>query len=70
MIDVRENVRDFIFEKGFKQAAIAQKARLTPAKLSGIMNLNRKLEVNEFFSICDALGVTPDELRDYRATKT
>lgn len=66
MADTRENVRAFILDKGYKHTIIAKKAKLTPAKLSGIINKSRRLEVDEFFSLCEAMEVTPDELRNYK----
>ena len=67
MCDVRENLKAIIVDGGYKQTVIAQKAQLTPAKLSGILNKSRKLDANEMFEICRALEITPDQLLNYRA---
>lgn len=65
-IDVRENMRAVIKERGFSQAAIARKAGLSPCKLSQVVNLERKLEANEMFALCNAMGITPVELSEYK----
>ena len=62
MIDVRENLRMAVTRSGYKQAVIAERSNLTADKLSSILNLNRKLEANEMFEICNVLGITPNEL--------
>ncbi len=66
MTDVRINLRDMIRDKGFRQSAIAGKAGMTPCKLSQVVNLERKLEANEMFALCRAMGVTPVELSEYK----
>lgn len=63
--DIRNNVRAIIKERGFSQAAIARKAGLSPCKLSQVVNLERKLEANEMFALCNAMGITPVELSEY-----
>lgn len=63
--DIRNNVRMVIKERGFSQAAIAKKAGLSPSKLSQVVNLERKLEANEMFALCNAMGITPMELSEY-----
>lgn len=68
MRDVRENLKNFIIDGGYKQIVIAQKAKLTPAKLSGILNKSRKLDVNEMVILCEVLGITPEELLNYKPT--
>lgn len=64
--DIRNNVKTVIKERGFSQAAIAKKAGLSPCKLSQIVNLERKLEANEMFALCNAMGITPVELSEYK----
>lgn len=65
-MDVRVNLRSVIRDRGFSQASIARKAGMTPFKLSQVVNLNRKLEANEMFALCDAIGMTPVELAEYK----
>lgn len=65
--DIRDNLKLVIREKCYIQAAIAKKAKLTPMKLSQILSKERKLEANELFDICEAIGMTPMELKDYQS---
>lgn len=65
MGDIRVNLRNVIKDKGIKQVSIALKIGITPNKLSQIVNLERKLDANEMFAICDAIGMTPGELYEY-----
>jgi transcriptional regulator with XRE-family HTH domain len=63
--DVRISLREIIRDRGFRQAAIAGKAGMSPCKLSQVVNLERKLEANEMFALCNAMGITPVELSEY-----
>lgn len=65
-MDIRENLRAVVSDKGYIQAVIATKANIAPCKLSAILNKSRKLEANELFDLCDALEITPMELKEYR----
>ncbi len=66
MKDVRINLKEIIKERGFRQAAIAKKAGMSPCKLSQVVNLERKLEANEMFALCNAMGITPVELSEHK----
>lgn len=70
MTDVRISLREIIRDKGFRQAAIAGKAGMSPCKLSQVVNLERKLEANEMFALCNAMGITPVELSEYKSKIT
>ena len=39
---------------------------MSPCKLSQVVNLERKLEANEMFALCDAMEITPVELAEYK----
>ncbi len=65
MADVRVNLRKIIRDRGFRQTAIAEKAGMSPCKLSQVVNLERKLEANEMFALCNAMQITPVELFEY-----
>ncbi len=67
MTDVRINLREIIRDRGFRQAAIAGKAGMSPCKLSQVVNLERKLEANEMFALCNAMNITPVELSEYKS---
>jgi len=64
-LDIRDNLKAIIDDKGYIQAVIAKKANMNPSKLSSILSKNRKLEANELFNLCSALDLTPVELKEY-----
>lgn len=59
-MDARDGVRWLIQQSGMKQRAVAEKAGLTEQQMCDILNRRRKLDANELFAICKAVGVTPD----------
>lgn len=65
MADIRINLKEVIRDRGFRQAVIAKKAGMSPFKLSQVVNLDRKLEANEMFALCEAMKMTPIELFEY-----
>lgn len=66
MDDVRIVLKSIISERGFNQSAIARKANMSPAKLSEILNLRRRLEANDMFNLCDAMEIQYSELKPHR----
>lgn len=62
MRDARDGIADEIQKRGFKQAAIAEKAGLTEQQLSDIICKRRKLDANEMFALCKAMGIMPNVL--------
>lgn len=66
-MDVRISLKNLIRDKGFRQASIARKAGMSPCKLSQVVNLERKLEANEMFALCEAMEITPVELAEYES---
>lgn len=62
MRDARDGVAAEIKRRGYKQAAIAEKAGLTEQQLCDILKKRRKLDANEMFRICKVIGVEPNEL--------
>lgn len=69
-MDIRENLREIIEDKGYRQKAIADKANMSPSKLSQILRLERRLDANEMFDICKAIEITPMELADYKKARS
>lgn len=61
--DVRDNIRVALKDRCFTQSAIATKAHMSPAILSMILNKKRKLEANELYNLCEAMEISPTELR-------
>jgi len=64
--DIRINLRAAIRDKCFSQAEIARRAGMTPCKLSQVVNLERKLDANELFRLCEVMGMTAVELAEYK----
>ncbi len=60
--DAREGIAEVIHQRGFKQTVIAQKAGLTPQQLSDIISKRRKMDANEMFALCAALGTSMESL--------
>ncbi len=69
-MDVRVNLKYLIKDRGYIQAVLAKKANMTPCKLSQVINLERKLEANEMFALCEAMSVTPVELAEYEPVQS
>lgn len=53
----RNAVKKMIEEKGCKQKAIAEKAKITERQLSLILSGKRKCDIEEYVRICVALSV-------------
>ena len=62
-MDIRVELKKVLDERCLNQAAVARKAGLTPMQLSDALHMRRKLDANELFRICDAIGISPEELR-------
>ncbi len=50
-MDIRDNIRIYIRDKGLTQAILARRAGMTPAKLSAALSGRRGLEANEFIRL-------------------
>ena len=62
MRDARDGIAEAIKEGGYKQQFIAAKAGLKEMQLSDIVHKRRKMDANEMFRLCVALGITPNDL--------
>lgn len=51
-----------IKEKGYKQCAIAKKAGFTPKDFNNILCGRKLFKTDYVVPICDALGITPNDL--------
>lgn len=67
LVDVRDNLKELIKDKGLIQASIAKRINLSPSTLSMILNKTRRLDANELFDICRALEITPMDLYNYKS---
>ena len=54
-------LKAYMKEKGIKQSFIAEKINLSPQILGAMLNGQRKIEVSEYFRICEAIDVDPIE---------
>ncbi len=62
--DVRDNIKFAIQDRCFTQSSIAIKARMSPSTLSMILSKKRRLEANELYDLCEAMEISPTELKD------
>jgi DNA-binding Xre family transcriptional regulator len=62
--DVRDNIKVAIKDRCFAQASIAAKAHMSPVVLSMILGKKRRLEANELYDLCEAMEISPTELRE------
>lgn len=69
MIDVRDCLKKAIEYSGLKQMAIAERAGLTDQMLSDIVNKRRKLDANEFITVCKIINTTPNEILAFGVEK-
>lgn len=58
---VAKKIKEYITDMGIKQAAIAKKVGMTDGQLSGILTGRYKLKADDFFKICEAIGVEPEK---------
>ena len=65
MSDVRDCIDPAIKKSGIKKFIVAERAGLTQQQLCDIIGKRRKLDSNELMSICEAIGMTPNELVGY-----
>ena len=65
MSDIRDQISCVIRDRSHKQSAIARRAGLTPVQLCAVLKHRRKLDANELFRVCEALGMSPGEVAAY-----
>ena len=59
---VIENLRAAIEKSGMKQKAVAEKANMTPRKLSDVLCLRKRLDVADIPVFCKILGIEPAKI--------
>lgn len=52
-------MRKYIRDNGVKQGYIARRAGLTDAKISLLLSGKQKMNVDEYYDLCSAMGVKP-----------
>ncbi len=60
--DIINTIRTTINKKGLKQAYVAKKTGLTQQEFSNIMCGRKTFQVTYVKPVCEALGITPNEL--------
>ena len=71
-IERRENlkgrdIKAYLVTYGLKQAYVAEKSGIPEPIFSMMMNDKRKIEVNEYMRICDAIGVPLEQFKPQHA---
>lgn len=66
MEDIRDNLRNYLKDNGYKQSAIARIIDVNPVTFNQILTKHTRLSADMLFKVCDALAITPDELRQYK----
>lgn len=64
---IATNIKKYLESKGIKQSFISEKTGIPLAALNATLNGNRKIQVDEYFSICDALNVDLDFFRNKKS---
>lgn len=68
--DIRDNIRIAMKDRCFLQSSIAAKAHMSPSVLSMILSKKRRLEANELYDLCEAMEISPTELRSRYEPRT
>ncbi|NGM16983.1 helix-turn-helix domain-containing protein [Eggerthellaceae bacterium zg-893] len=63
---IAENIKAYMIENNIKQGQVGLKAGMTPQALSESLMGKRKLSIDEYVSLCDALHVSVDFFTDQR----
>lgn len=57
------DIKVYLVKNGLKQSYIARKARIPEPIFCMMLNDKRKIEVNEYMRICDAIGVPLEQFK-------
>ena len=60
-------IKEYITQSGLKFGVIADRAGIPLNTFSAMINGKRKITAEEYFSICNALGVPLEQFRNARA---
>lgn len=60
---IGSDIKKYLKEKGIKQTYVSEKTDIPTPILNMILNDNRKIEVNEYMKICDAIGVPLEQFK-------
>ena len=64
---IAEKLKSYIYETGRTQAYLSRKTGISPSRLNLILSGKRRLQLEEYVRICEALGLglgafLPDEI--------
>lgn len=62
---VNDRISAAVADSGMKQKFIADKIGISEPSLSALLSGKRKVDVDEFFGLCQILKMKPDELYHY-----
>lgn len=60
---INKKIKNYMEERGIKQSFLKEPLGMTASTLNALLNGNRKLSAEEYFKICDALGVPLEYFR-------
>lgn len=66
---IHEAINRAVTDSGLKQKFIAESIGKSEPALSAMLAGKRKVDVDEFFSLCSVLKKTPEELYHYNEKK-
>lgn len=69
-MEVGIKIKEYLEANGIKQSHIAKKARIPEPIFCMILNDKRRIEVNEYMRICDAIGVSLEQFKPRMPDKT
>lgn len=59
-LPIHQRIKEYLVSKGIKQSFVAKRCGWSKQKTSLLLNGKTKMPVEEFFLICDAIGVSYD----------
>jgi transcriptional regulator with XRE-family HTH domain len=60
---IYKSIEKYLTTKGIKQSFLSEKTGISEQILSAMLNGKRTIKVDEYFKICEALGISLDYLR-------
>ena len=54
---ITANIKAYLENNGIKQSFLSEKTGIPTTTLNATLNGNRKIQIEEYFSICEALNV-------------
>lgn len=64
------DIKVYLVKNGLKQSYVAEKAGISETIFCMMLNDKRRIEVNEYMRICDAIGVPLDQFKTDTQDKT